>query len=120
MVPASNDTGIQKIFPVTVQIYDTRFDRMMPKFFDMNLLKGRDVFTAKSMFQTVNNLFTAHSIRWDNHMTTELDKTIVNISCHMSVKTRAKAKNESIIVTECPCKILHNASGKASGAFCWN
>lgn len=63
MVPASNDTGIQKIFPVTVQIYDTRFDRMMPKFFDMNLLKGRDVFTAKPMFQTVNNLFPAHSIR---------------------------------------------------------
>ena len=63
MVPASSDTGIQKVFPVTVQIYDTRFDRMMPKFFDMNLLKGRDVFTAKSMFQTVNSLFTAHSIR---------------------------------------------------------
>lgn len=63
MVPASSDTGIQKMFPVTVQIYDTRFDRMMPKFFDMNLLEGRDVFTAKSMFQTVNNLFTAHSIR---------------------------------------------------------
>ncbi|KAJ8030946.1 hypothetical protein HOLleu_27502 [Holothuria leucospilota] len=40
MLDASNDTGLQKMFPVTVRIYDINFRRIMTKFLDINLLEG--------------------------------------------------------------------------------
>ena len=46
-----------------------------------------------------------------------MDNTNANIGDRNSLKTRARAKNEDIIIAGCPCHILHNASGKASEAF---
>ena len=56
MLDSSNDNGLEKMFPVTVRIYDVNFGRVLTKFLDMNLLEGRDASTAEAMFQSVDEL----------------------------------------------------------------
>ena len=46
MIGGSNDTGIAKMYPVTVRIYDVNFNRVMTKFLDMNLIEGSTSGTA--------------------------------------------------------------------------
>ena len=46
MIDGSNDTGIAKMHPVTVRIYDVNFNRVMTKFLDMNLVEGSTSGTA--------------------------------------------------------------------------
>ena len=41
MLDTSNDTGVQKMFPMTVRIFDTCFSRIMTKLFDINLSGGQ-------------------------------------------------------------------------------
>ena len=117
MLDGSNDNGIQKMFPITVRIFDVNFSRIMTKFLDMNLLEGRDASTADVMFESVNNFLSENDIQWDHCMAIGLDNTNVNIGDHNSIKSRAKEKNEDIVIAGCPCHILHNASGKAATAF---
>ena len=117
MLDGSNDNGIQKMFPITVRIFDVNFSRIMTKFLDMNLLEGRDASTADVMFESVDNFLSENDIQWDHCMAIGLDNTNVNIGDHNSIKTRAKEKNEDIVIAGCPCHILHNASGKAATAF---
>ena len=62
----SNDTGLQKMYPVTVRIFDVNFNRIMKTFFDMNFLEGTDAPTAASMFYSVNNLFERYNIQWEH------------------------------------------------------
>ena len=62
MLNGSNDNGIQKMFPVTVRIYDIQFSQIMTKFFDMKLLEGVTASLAKSMFSSVDNPFSKHNI----------------------------------------------------------
>ena len=106
-----------KMFPVMVRIFDMNFSRIMTEFLDMNLLEGRDASTADVMFESVNNFLSENDIQWDHCMAISLDKTNVNIGDHNLIKSHAKEKNEDIVITGCPCHILHNASGKAATAF---
>ena len=46
-----------------------------------------------------------------------LDNTNANIGKRNSIKSRAKQKNNDIVIAGCPCHILHNASGKAGSCF---
>ena len=59
----TNDTGLQKMYPVTVCIFDVNFNRIMKKFFDINFLEGTDAPTAASMFDSVNNLFERYNMQ---------------------------------------------------------
>ena len=45
-IDGSNDTGIAKMYLITVCIYDVNFNRVMTKFFDMNLIEGSTRGTA--------------------------------------------------------------------------
>ena len=40
MLDGSNDTGLAKMFPVTVRVFDINFKRVMTKFPDMNVMEG--------------------------------------------------------------------------------
>ena len=79
MLDGSNDTGLQKMYPVTVRVVGVNFNRIMKKFFDMNFLKRTDAPTAVSMFDSVNNLFERFNIQWDHFMGIGLDNTNANI-----------------------------------------
>ncbi len=92
MLDSSNDNGLEKMFPVTVRIYDVNFGRVLTKFLDMNLLEGREASTADAMFQSVDELLERNSIDWDFCVAIGLDNTNVNIGDHNSIKSRAKEK----------------------------
>ena len=104
MLDASNDNGVEKMFPITVWIFDIEFNCVMTKFFDINLIEGRDSSTAACMFQSVDDMLVSNDIHWDYCMALGLDNTNVNIGDHNSIKTRAREKNESIIISGCPCQ----------------
>ena len=80
LLDTSNDTGIQKIFPITVRLYDVQFNRIMTHFFDMNLLKGRDSSTAEVMFNIIDSQLSKHEISWDNCVALGVVNTNANIS----------------------------------------
>ena len=63
ILDGSNDTGLQKMCPVTVRIFDVNFNRIMKKFFDINFLEGTDAPTAANMFDSVNNLFERYNMQ---------------------------------------------------------
>ena len=101
MVDASNDTGIEKMYTITVRIYDVNCNRIMTNFFDINLLQGRDPSTEESMFNSVE-------IDWEYCSAIGLD----NVGEYISIKSRVKDKFVNQIVIGCPCHILHNTSEK--------
>ena len=98
MLDASNDNGLEKMFPVTLCIYDVNFGRIWTKFLDMNLLQEQEASTADAMFQSVDELLDRNSIDWDHCVVIGLDNTNVSIGDHNSIKSRAKKKNEDIII----------------------
>ena len=55
MVDGSNDAGLEKMFPICVRIFDVNFNRIMTKFFDMNMLEGTDASAAEHMFTSIEN-----------------------------------------------------------------
>ena len=77
----------------------------------MNLLEGREASTAETIFQSVDELLERNGINWNYCVAIGLGNTNVNLGDHNSIKSRAKEKNGDIIISGCPCQILHNASG---------
>ena len=103
MVDGSNDAGLSKMFPITVRVFDVNFNRVMTKFFDMDLIDGTDTSTAEAMFQSVGNQLSNHDINWDYCLAIGLDNTNVNIGDHNSIKSRAKEMNGKVVIAGCPC-----------------
>ena len=117
LLDASNDKGIEKMFPITVRIYGINFNRIMTIFFDINTLMGHDASTAESLFNSVYTQLENNDISWDYCTSIGVDNMNVNIGEQNSIKSRAWLKNKRIIIVGCPCHILHNASEKAGSSF---
>ena len=45
------------------------------------------------------------------------DNTSANIGDHNSIKSRTLERNPEIVISGCPCHILHNTASKAADAF---
>lgn len=117
MIDGSNDTGIAKMYPITVHIYDVNFNRVMTKFFDMNLIEGSTSGTAATIFQHVDALFQKYEISWHSVTGLGVDNTNVNIGAHDSIKSRVLGKEPNVFVAGCPCHMLHKAAAKGATAF---
>ena len=117
MVDGSNDAGLEKMFPISIRIFDVNFNRVMTKFFDMNMLEGRSSSTAEFMFDSIDQQLAKNGLSWDMVSGIGLDNTNANIGEHNSIKSRVLQKNSEIVISGCPCHILHNASSKAAEAF---
>ena len=102
MLDGSNDSGILKMFPVTVEIFDDNFSRAMTKFVDMNLLEGPNASTAEFMFKSVDELFNEHSISWDTVTAIGVDNTNANIGAHNSIKSRVLERNPNVFCVRMP------------------
>ena len=89
----------------------------MTKSFDMNMLEGRDASAAESMYSSINQQLPSNDLSWGMVSVLGLDNTNANIGDHNSIKSRALEKNLEIVISGCPCHILHNASVKATEAF---
>ena len=65
ILDASNDTGLYKIFPVTVCVFDINHRRVMPKLLDMNMLVGRTTSTAQFEFDNVDQVLEKYGLDWN-------------------------------------------------------
>ena len=117
VLDVSNDTGLYKMFPITVGIFDVIFGRVMTKFCDISYIKGRNASTAQAFFQIVDYILTKNGVKWNNCTSLGLDNTNANIGDRSSIKTRALEKNLAIKISRLPCHVLHKAAIKASTTF---
>ena len=102
--------------PVNVRVFDVNSNSIMTKFLDMNIMEGEDVSTAAAMFKNIEDLFTKFDLMWDSVTAIGIDNTNSSIGQRNSIASRAMEKNKDIVITECPCHILHNAASKAGAA----
>ena len=79
IIDGSNDTGIAKMDPITVRIYDVIFNRVMTNFFEMNLIEGSSSGTAATIFQR-SNLDLRSSL--SSTMTIKMNKPEDLLPCH--------------------------------------
>ena len=80
MVDSSNDTALEKMFPISVRIFDINFGRVMTKFHNMNLLMRQNSTTAECMFNSINEQFEKHEIEWKMVSAIGVDNTNANIT----------------------------------------
>ena len=109
MLDGSNDTGLSKTFPITVRVFDVNFNRVMTKFFDMNLIDGTDASTAETMFQSVDNQLNNHDISWDYCLAIGLDNTnvILRITIPLNLELRKRTEVLPWLVAPVIYYIMH-------------
>ena len=118
-VDGSSDTGLQKMNPLTIRIFDHENGVVCTRFLDMCLTSGSAAGTAEKIFQAMEQAITSRSIPWNNCIGLSVDNTSVNMGKHNSIKSRALQRNGSIYIMGCPCHIIHNVGQKGSHAFCY-
>ncbi len=114
----SNDSGLQKMNPATVRMYDLQNDCISTRFFNMCVTSSS---TAESIYSSLNSKLEELlqcSSPWDLCSAVGVDNTSVNIGVRDSIKTRVLQQNSAIFFNGCPCHIIHNAARKSSDEFC--
>ena len=116
-VDSSNDSGLEKVNPVTIRLFDLSWNNIVTHFLDMctstsGTVEG--IFTVidnkmKELLQSANPCVLCTSVSVDN--------TSVNIGVRDSLKTRVTKCNPAIFFNGCPWHILHNAAQKAAESF---
>lgn len=115
---ASSDTGLSKMNPLTVRIYDINRNVITQQFLDLCLTTGEDAGKAKSIFDKIDDTLKELNIPWDHCTSFGVDNTNTNIGARNSLKTRVLEKNPAVYFVGCPCHIIHNAAQKAGNEFC--
>ena len=82
-IDGSNNTGLEKMNPITVKLFDVNRGRVVTRFLDMCLTSGVQAATAESIFNEMGN-----GIEWSNCVGVGVDNTSVDIGCNNSIKTR--------------------------------
>ena len=117
-VDGSNITGLTKMNPLTVRIFDINRGKVDTRFLDMCTTHGVDAATAETIFSKMNEVLESHDIPWSNCVGVGVDNTSVNIGRHNSIMTRVHQVNPSVYFMGCPCHISHNTANTAAEAFC--
>ena len=115
MVDGSNDSGLEKMNPLTVRIFDR--NSINTYFLDMCPMASS---TAEGIFTGMNSrLAKLLGIEnpWMNCTAVGVDNTSVNIGVRNSLKVCVQARNPSIYFNGCPCHIIHNAGQKGAEQF---
>ena len=111
LIDGSSDTGIEKMNPITVRIFDKS---VQVNFLDMCMAS---LCTAEGLFSAVEEVFAKNSLSWGNCVGLGVDNTSVNVGIRNAIKSRVLQKNPATYVMGCPCHIVHNTAGKAANAF---
>ena len=116
-IEGSNDTGLEKMNPITVRIFDVTSNMVVTRFLDMCTTTGG---TAEAIYNTMNvrlrSLLNCPNL-WMLCTSVGVDNTSVNIGVRDSIKTRVLLQNPAIYFNGCPCHIIHNAAQKAGESF---
>ena len=138
-VDGSNDSGLEKMNPMTVRLYDVTHGKIVTRFLDMCLTKGYNCIscyfavtycyccviytagmesaTAESIFQKMNEVFQTNEVSWLNCVGVSVDNTSVNLGKINSIMTRVLEQNAAVYFMGCPCHIVHNTCMKAAEKF---
>ena len=92
MVDESNDAAREKLFPISIRIFDVTFNRTVTKFLDMNMLEERDASTVEFIFASIDQQLVGNDLSWDMVRAIGLDSTNANIGEHNSIKSMAIEK----------------------------
>ncbi len=115
MIDGSNDTGLEKMNPITVRIFDV--NRISTCFLDMCPTSSS---TAEAIFVSMDSRLSKLlevENPWMNCTAVGVDNTSVNIGVRNSIKVRVLARNPSVYFNGCPCHIFHNAAQKGAEKF---
>ena len=116
-VDGSNDTGLEKMNPVTIRIYDTNSGRIITQFLDMCTSASS---TAEAIYKVMDGKrseLLESTNPWSMCTSDGVDNTSVNIGIRNSLKTRILKRSNAIHFNGCPCHIIHTAAQKAGSAF---
>ena len=116
-VDDSNDTGLEKMNPLTVRVYDEKSQKVDTRFLDMCTTSGTDASTAKAIFDKMSGVLSNYKIPWDNCIGLGVDNTSVNTGRHNSIISRVRAINPKVYLMGCPCHIAHNTASGAADAL---
>ena len=99
MIDGSNDTGLEKMYPLTVQIFDV--NSVGTYFLDMCPTASS---TQEGIFTSVNDRLTKLlevPNPWMNCTAVGVDNTSVNLGVRESIKVRVQACNCSVYFSGC-------------------
>lgn len=115
----SNDSGLEKMNPITVRIFDINKSQIVTEFLDMCLTKGPEAGMAEAIFNKIDECFSKHKIPWENCRPKgcSVDNTNVNVGKSNSIKSRILNKNPNVFFMGRPCHIVHNTASKAMTDF---
>ena len=116
-VDTSTDSGLSKMNPVTVRVYDNAKRCVTQKFLDLCLTTGVDASKSGEIYSKVNEKVKENVIPWENCTAFGVDNTNSNIGAKNSVKSRLTQVNPAVYFVGCPCHIIHNTAQKATEAF---
>ena len=95
----SNDTGVKKMNPVSVRIFDiNRSNTVTNHFFDMCLTEGEHGAKAFKIFEAIEEKFTKDSMLWSNCVSLSIDNTNTMIGRNDSVALRFLEKNPEMFI----------------------
>ena len=115
----SNDSGIDKMNPICIKIFDAnRLKTITCHFFNMCLTSGVDCAKAAIIFSSIEKKFEVYEIPWENCISLSVDNTNSMIGKRNSVASRLLEKNNNIFIGGCPCHLAHLAASKAHDIFC--
>ncbi|CAM4573185.1 unnamed protein product [Leuciscus chuanchicus] len=112
---ASNDTGLEKMNPLTVRIFDS--NKVVHRFFDMCTTSGRSCGTAEVIYKKINDTLQESNIPWRNCVGLSIDNAPLNTGANNSFAARMLRENGSIYIHGCPCHIIHNTAKQAGQKF---
>ena len=110
----SNDSGLQKMNPLTVRIFDMCRGQVTTQLLDMCLTTSG---TVESIYTKISDTLSQFEIDWKMCVAFSVDNTSVNLGRSNSIKTRALQQNPSTYFIGCPCHMIHNTATKAAESF---
>ena len=115
----SNDTGVEKINPICVKIFDVnRLKTVTTHFVDMCLKSGADGSTAEGIFTAIDEVFTKNQIPWKNCASLSVDNTSTTTGKNNSIASRFWERNENVFIAGCcPCHLAHIAANNSRDTF---
>lgn len=113
-VDGSSDQDMQKMFPLTVRVYDVNRGKVLSQFWDLCLVSNA---TALGIFTEINRSFERDRVPWFYCHGLSVDNAKVNLGKKKGLVTHFNAKNPSIVTVGCHCHIIHNCAQAASKAL---
>ena len=97
---SSSDSGIKKMNPVCVNIFDANNSlEVQTKFYDMCIVNtGVECSKSETLFNAVNDKFVKDDIHWQNFISVGLNKYKCLLGIRNSVKSRILQKNPDCLI----------------------